>query len=154
MIKNILLVFALLLSTAAYADGAFVMASPIDNPNGKECKVFVPDYHAGSGVMYLGNCGWFGLNGIAAYVQGWNYANHIKIVRGSFEYGQVKSYSKVTYINKVNKTIQTYEQSYRMPEVRQYNLDEILTDAVQAGLPIDNSIMSYVKFANYIDTLE
>jgi len=150
-----LLVLLALMPSLCFAAGEFISAVPVDQPNGSTCKVYVSEYHVGSGVMYLGECGWYGLKGTAAYVQGWNYANHIRIVRGNFKYGQAMAYSKVTYINKIAKTIQTYEEFSNSKEnFKQYNLDDILADVAQARMPLDNSIMAYIKFANYIDTLE
>jgi hypothetical protein len=152
--KKFLLLLALLPSLCI-AKGEFVNAVPMDNSDGKTCKVFVSDYKQGSDVRYLGNCTWFGLSGTAAYVQNWNFSNHIKIVRANFQYGQIKSYAKVTYINRVNKTIYTYDEFLGYTDnVKNYNLDDILADASQAGLAMDNNIMAYIKFANYIDTME
>jgi hypothetical protein len=77
------------------------------------------------------------------------------VVRGNFKFGQPQTNTKVTYINKIARTIQTYEESNGYTEnMRTYNFDDILADAVQAGLQLDNKIMTYIKFANYIDTME
>jgi len=144
-----------LMPSLCFAVGEFINAAPMDEPNGSSCKVYVSEYHSGSGVMYLGSCGWYGLKGTAAYVQGWNYANHIRVVRGVFDQGRTITYSKVTYINKVAKTIQTYEEfGTRKENIKRYDLDDKLTDAAQAGLSLDNNIMAYIKFANYLDTFE
>jgi hypothetical protein len=152
--RKLILLLALV-PTWCFAIGEFVAATPIDNPNGSTCKVYVSEYRAGSDVMYLGSCGWYGLKGIGAYVQGWNHSNHVRIVRSVFNYGQPTTYSKVTYINKVNNTIKTYEEyGGKIENIKQYNLDDILADSLQAGLPVDHSIMAYIKFANYIDTME
>ena len=150
-----LLLFLALIPSWCFAVGEFVIAAPINKTNGSNCKVYVSDYHVGSDVMYLGDCGWYGLKGIAAYVQGWNHSNHVRIVRSVFNYGQPTTYAKVTYINKIKDTIQTYEQyGSRIENIKQYNLNDMLTDSLQAGLKIDYSTMDYITFANYIDTFE
>lgn len=152
--KKLLLLLALIPSWC-FAAGEFVIASPMDKPNGSDCRVYVSQYHVGSNVLYLGNCGWYGLKGVAAYVQAWNHSNHVRIVRSVFNYGQPTTYSKVTYINKLNDTVQTYEEyGSRIENIKQYNLNDMLVDSLQAGLKIDYSTMDYIKFANYIDTME
>jgi len=105
--KKLLVLFALL-PTLCMGMGIFVNADEMDNLNGSKCKVYVSQYHSGSGIMYLGNCGWYGLKGPAAYVLAWNDSNHVLIVRGDFKYAQAKAYTKVTYINIIKNTIQTY----------------------------------------------
>jgi hypothetical protein len=155
MIKNILLIFALLLSPLCFAQAQYVAADPIDKPGGSTCKVLVTEYRPGSGVMYFGDCGWTGLKGIAAYVHGWNQSNHIRVVRGNFSGGKAESFTKVTYINKIERTIMTYEEnSYSKLNMKLYQLDDVITDATQAGMKIDHTIMTYVKLANYIDVFE
>jgi len=131
-------------------------AMPLDNPTGSTCAVTLSDYYAGSVVMYTGQCGWGGLKGVAAYIQAWNHSNHIKIVRGVFNNSKAASWSKVTYINKVARTIETYEEDYWMTRNRKsYNYDNMETDARQAGLQLDfNKASAYLKFANYIDVHE
>ena len=152
--KKILAAF-LLLPTLCFAEARYIAATQMDQPNGSTCKVLVDEYHAGSGVMYLGECGWTGLKGIASYTQGWNYGNHIRVVRGEFSSGKPISVTKVMYLNKVNKTIHTYEQGeYSKSGIKRYNLDDVLADANQAGLRLDNSIMAYTKLANYLDVFE
>ena len=150
------LIAVLMLAPAlCFAESRYIAAQPMDQPNGSTCKVLVADYRPGSGVMYLGTCGWTGLKGVASYTQGWNAGNHIKVVRGEFDSGKPLSVTKVMYLNKVNKTIHTYEQSeYGTGMSKKYNLDDVLTDAKQAGLRLDNSIMAYTKLANYLDIFE
>jgi hypothetical protein len=155
MIKNILLIFALVLPVLCFADEAAISATPLDSYGGNRCKVFVPQYRAGSAVMYTGSCGWTGLSGTAAYVQTWNHGNHIRIVRGQFASGQIQSFAKITYINMVKKTVETYEQnSYTTQNFNEHHLDDILADAKQSGLRFDNTAMAYIKLANYIDMRE
>jgi hypothetical protein len=152
--KKLLVLFALL-PTLCMGMGIFVNADEMDNLSGSKCKVHVSQYHSGSGIMYLGNCGWYGLKGPAAYVQAWNHSNHVMIVRGDFKYAQAQAHTKVTYINKVKNTIETYEEFGGYKEnVKTYNFHDILADAVQAGFQIDSKVITYVKFANYIDTME
>jgi hypothetical protein len=132
-----------------------VSAAPLDNPRGSRCKVVLTDYKPGSAAMYVGSCGWTGLNGTAAYVQGWNHSNHIKVVRGQFISGRVESFAKVTYINKVANVVQTYEESsYMTRNVNTYQLGDLLADAHQTGLNFDNTVSAYIKLANYIDIRE
>jgi hypothetical protein len=155
MTKNILLVFALLLSPLSFAQEMAVSAAPLDNPTGSRCKVILSEYKAGSAAQYLGSCGWTGLNGTGAYVQGWNHSNHIKVVRGQFVSGRVESFAKVTYINKVNNVVQTYEESsYMTRNITSYQLGDLLADAHQAGLNFDSTVSAYIKLANYIDIRE
>jgi hypothetical protein len=155
--KKLLLVFALLLlpQTICLADEMAVSAAPLDNPSGSRCKVILSDYRSGSAAQYVGNCGWTGLNGTGAYVQGWNHSNHIKVVRGQFVSGRVESFAKVTYINKVKNIVQTYEEnSYMSRNFTTYQLGDILADAHQSGLNFDNTVSAYIKLANYIDIRE
>jgi hypothetical protein len=155
--KKLLLIFALvlLIPSVCFGNGTAVAASEIDNPKGNKCRVVLTEYRPNSGVMYVGNCGWTGLKGIGAYVQGWNHSNHIKIVRGHFESGTVQSYAKVTYINKLEGTVQTYEESmFITKNSRQYYLADLLADANQSGLYFDNTVFAYIKFANYVDMRE
>jgi hypothetical protein len=155
MTKNILLVFALLLSPLSFAQEMAVSAAPLDNPTGSRCKVILSEYKAGSAAQYLGSCGWTGLNGTGAYVQGWNHSNHIKVVRGQFVSGRVESFAKVTYINKVNNVVQTYEESsYMTRNITIYQLGDLLADAHQVGLNFDSTVSAYIKLANYIDIRE
>jgi len=155
MIKNILLIFALVLPVLCFADEAAISATPLDSYGGNRCKVFVPQYRAGSAVMYTGSCGLTGLSGTGAYVQTWNHGNHIRIVRGQFASGQIQSFAKITYINMVKKTVETYEQnSYTTQNFNEHYLDDILADARQSGLRFDNTAMAYIKLANYIDMRE
>jgi hypothetical protein len=155
MIKNILLVFALLLPPLCFAQEVAVSAAPLDNPSGSRCKVVLTDYKAGSAAQYLGSCGWTGLNGTGAYVQGWNHSNHIKVVRGQFVSGRIETFAKVTYINKVNNVVQTYEESsYMTRNITSYQLGDLLADAHQVGLNFDNTVSAYIKLANYIDIRE
>jgi hypothetical protein len=61
----------------------------------------------------------------------------------------------VTYINIVERTVTTYEESQSIHiNKRNYQLDDILADAKQSGVKIDSSNMAYINFANYIDVLE
>jgi hypothetical protein len=155
MIKKILLIFALVLPVTCLADEMAVAAMPIDGYSGNRCKVFIPQYRAGSSVMYTGSCGWAGLSGTGAYVQTWNHGNHIRIVRGQFASGQIQSFAKITYINMVKKTVETYEQnSYTTQNFNEHHLDDILADARQSGLRLGNTPMAYIKLANYIDMRE
>ena len=153
--KKIFVVFALILPVICFAGELAVSIAPVDNPNGSKCKVVLMDYKPGSAAVYLGNCGWTGLKGEGAYVQAWNHSNHIKIVRGQFSSGRVESFAKVTYINRVTNTVETYEESTYLSRRRgAYYLDDLLADAKQSGLGLDNSISAYIKFANYIDLKE
>jgi hypothetical protein len=153
--KNILLVFALLLSPLCHADEMAVSAAPLDNPSGSRCKVVLTEYKPGSAAMYYGSCGWTGLKGTAVYVQGWNHSNHIKVVRGQFESGKIESFAKVTYINKVTNVVETYEESSYMKQSKNvYHLGDLLADAHQSGLHFDNTVSAYIKLANYIDIRE
>jgi hypothetical protein len=73
-----------------------------------------------------------------------------------FENGRALSWTKVTYINKVKKTIETYEEDEWLTENRKtHNFDYMETDARQAGLYLNfNKAESLFKFANYIDIHE
>ena len=147
-----------LVCLSANAQEMAVNAMPLDNPTGSTCKVVISEYRAGSVVMFTGNCGWYGLKGVGGYIQGWNHTNHIKIVRGVFENGRVVSWAKVTYINKVNRTIETYEEDeepWMTKNRRTHSFDDMETDARQAGLVLNfNKASSLFKFANYIDVRE
>jgi hypothetical protein len=88
-------------------------------------------------------------------VQGWNHSNHIKVVRGQFVSGRIETFAKVTYINKVNNVVQTYEESsYMTRNIASYQLGDLLADAHQVGLNFDNTVSAYIKLANYIDIRE
>lgn len=153
--QRLLFALVLLIPSVCFGNGTSVSASEIDNPKGNKCRVVLTEYRPNSGVMYVGNCGWAGLKGIGAYVQGWNHSNHIKIVRGHFESGTVQSFAKVTYINKLEGTVQTYEESmFIIKNSRQYDLADLLADANQSGLHFDNTVFAYIKFANYVDMRE
>lgn len=153
--KKLLLVFALLLPALSFADEMAISAAPLDNVGGSRCKVILSDYRAGSAAQYVGKCGWTGLTGTGAYVQGWNHSNHIKVVRGQFVSGRVESFAKVTYINKVTNVVETFEESnYMTRNSNVYHLGDILADAHQAGLHFDNTVSAYIKLANYIDMRE
>jgi hypothetical protein len=145
-----------LLCSSVNAQEMAINAMPLDNPTGSTCKLVMAEYRAGSVVMYTGKCGWNGLYGIAGYVQAWNHSNHIKIVRGMFNNGKAVSWTKVTYINKVNRTIETYEEDEWITNNRKtHNFDDRETDARQAGLYLNfNKAESLFKFANYIDIHE
>jgi hypothetical protein len=149
------LLFALLLlPTICFAQAQYVSAVPLNN-NGSACTVSVADYRPGSNVFYLGNCGWTGLKGTAAYITAWNHSNHIRIVRGNFSSGKAESFSKVTYINFVDRTVETYEESQSVKiNTKNYDLDGILADAKQSGVRIGSGNMAYITFANYIDVFE
>ncbi len=152
--KKILAV-CLLAPTLCFANGQYVEAYSITNPSSSLCKVLVGNYHAGSSVGYVGDCGWFGLTGIGGYVQTWNHSNHVRVVRGVFSSGEVKPKPKVTHINNADGTITTYEQGkYMRFNVKTYQLDDVLTDAKQAGLNLGNDSMAYIKLANYVDVFE
>jgi len=155
--KKLLLIFALvlLIPSVCLGNGISVSASEIDNPSGSRCRVVLTDYRPNSGVMYVGNCGWTGLKGIGAYVQAWNHSNHIKVVRGHFESGTVQSFAKVTYINRLEGIVQTYEESmFITKNLRQYELADLISDANQSGLHFNNTVFAYIKFANYVDIRE
>jgi hypothetical protein len=153
--KNKFLIFALILPSICFADEMAVSAGFMDNPSGSRCKVVLSDYRPNSAAVYLGNCGWTGLKGIGAYVQAWNHSNHVKIVRGQFSSGRVEGYAKVTYINRLTNTVETYEESsYTIRNSNSYSLDGVLADARQSGLQFDSSVSAYIKFANYIDLRE
>lgn len=153
---NKLLFCVALLCSSANAQEMAINAMPLDNPTGSTCKVVMSEYRAGSVVMYTGKCGWNGLYGIAGYIQAWNHSNHIKIVRGMFNNGKANSWTKVTYINKVSKTIETYEEDEWLTNNRKtHNFDDMEADARQAGLVLNfNKASSLFKFANYIDVRE
>ena len=133
-------------------------AMPLDNPTGSTCEVVLSEYYAGSVVMYAGSCGWYGLKGVGGYIQAWNHSNHIKIVRGVFDSGRAVSWAKVTYINRVKNTIETYEEDeepWMTKNRKTHKLDDIETDARQAGLALNfNRASSLLKLANYVDVLE
>ena len=150
------ILFTLLLVPAiCFAQSQYVAALAMDDERAPTCKVLVSDYHAGAGVMYLGDCGWTGLKGIAAYVQGWNHSNHIRIVRGQFSSGKPEGGTKVTYINRIKGTITTFEEDgFYKSGTKVYKLDNVITDAVQSGVKLDGAIISYVRLANYIDVFE
>ena len=155
MKKVIVACVTAILPALCIAEPAYIGATPMDEPNGRPCRVYISDYRPGSGAMYLGTCGWTGLKGIASYTIGWNHGNHIRVVRGQFDYGKPVSATKVTYFNKVQGTITTYTQSeFSRSNVRNYNLDDVLTDAQQAGIRINSSIMAYTTIANYLDVFE
>ena len=145
-----------LLCSSVNAQEMAVNAMPLDDPRGSTCKLVMAEYRAGSVVMYTGKCGWNGLYGIAGYIQAWNHSNHIKIVRGMFNNGRAVSWTKVTYINKVSRTIETYEEDEWITNNRKtHNFDDRETDARQAGLHLNfNKAESLFKFANYIDIHE
>jgi hypothetical protein len=144
-----------MLPTLCFAQAQYVAAGQMGNPQGSTCKVLVSEYRPGSGVEYLGTCGWYGLKGIAAYVQGWNHSNHIRVVRGEFSSGKPLATTKVMYINMISKKVSTYyENEYQKTQIKVYNLDDIVTDAIQAGVLLNGDIISYVSLANYIDVLE
>ena len=152
--KKLLFIF-LMLPVLCFAQAQYVSALPLDNPNNSTCRVLVPEYRPGSSVFYLGNCGWAGLNGTAAYIAAWNHSNHVRIVRGNFSSGKAESFSKVTYINFVNRKVLTYEESQSIRvNTKSYDLDGILADARQAGVKMGNSSMAYIAFANYVDVFE
>ena len=154
MIKK-LLAFLLVFPVLCFAQAQYVSAVPLTNFNGSTCRVLVSDYRPGSSVMYLGNCGLMGLKGTAAYITAWNHSNHIQVVRGNFSSGKAESFTKVTYINIIERTVTTYEESQSIHiNKRSYQLDDILADAKQSGVRIDSSTMAYITFANYIDVLE
>jgi hypothetical protein len=143
------------MSTLCVAQSAYINAVPMDQRGGTPCKVFVSDLRPGSEAMYLGTCGWMGLKGIASYTIGWNHGNHIRVVRGQFDSGKPVFSTKVTYFNKVEGTITTYIQSdYGRSSFKKYQLDDVLVDAKQVGLRLDDSIMAYTKIANYLDVFE
>ena len=147
--------FLLLLPTICFAQSQYISAYPMDNPEGKTCKVLVNDYKPGSTVVYVGDCGMMGLKGVAAYIQAWNHANHIRIVRGQFNSGKAISDTKVTYINRVRGTITTFDEgAYYKSTAKLYKLDDVITDAVQSGIKLDGSVVAYVRLANYIDVFE
>lgn len=133
-------------------------AMPLDYPTGPSCAVVLSEYYAGSVVMYTGNCGWQGLKGVGGYIQAWNHSNHIKIVRGLFDSGRAVSWAKVTYINRVKNSVETYEEDeepWMTKNRKSYMLDEIETDARQAGLVLNfNRASSLIRLANYLDVLE
>ena len=147
-----------LVCSSVNAQEMSVNAMPLDNPTGSTCKVVMSEYRAGSVVMYTGNCGWSGLHGIAGYIQAWNHSNHIKIVRGLFRNSKAVSWAKVTYINKIDKTIETYEEDeepWMTKNRKTHNFDDMEADARQAGLVLNfNKASSLFKFANYIDVRE
>jgi hypothetical protein len=149
------LLFALLLlPTLCFAQAQYVSAVPLNN-HGSTCKVSVSDYRPGSTVFYLGDCGWTGLKGTAAYITAWNHSNHVQIVRGNFSSGKAESFSKVTYINFVDRTVATYEESQSIKiNTKSYDLDGILADAKQSGVRMNGGNMAYITFANYIDVFE
>ena len=124
-----------LLCSSANAQEMAVNAMPLNNSIGSTCKVVLSDYRAGSVVTYTGKCGWYGLSGVSGYIQAWNHSNHIKIVRGVFNSGKAVSWTKVTYINKVSRTIETYEEDEWLTNNRKtHNFDDREADARQAGL--------------------
>lgn len=145
-----------LVCSGVNAQSMAVNAMPLDDPRGSTCKVVMSEYRAGSVVMYTGKCGWYGLSGVAGYIQAWNHSNHIKVVRGVFENGRAVSWTKVTYINKVKRTVETYEEDEWITENRKtHNFDDMETDARQAGLYLNfNKAESLFKFANYVDVHE
>jgi len=151
-----ILVFAILLSPlACFSQSQYVNAHPIDNPNGEACKVLVAEYHAGAKVSYLGQCGWKGLKNTAAYISKWNHSNHIQIVRGNFSSGEADPPTKVTYINVIRRTITTYEETYPVKRnMRRYRLDDVVSEAKQASIQIDDGDIGYIKLANYVDIFE
>ncbi len=154
MIKKLLTIL-LVFPIMCFAQAQYVSAVPLTNFNGSPCRVLVADYRPGSTVYYLGNCGLTGLKGTAAYITAWNHSNHIQIIRGNFSSGKAESFTKVTYINIVERTVTTYEESQSIHiNKRNYQLDDILADAKQSGVKIDSSNMAYINFANYIDVLE
>ncbi len=154
MIKKLLTIL-LVFPIMCFAQAQYVSAVPLTNFNGSTCRVLVADYRPGSFVYYLGNCGLTGLKGTAAYITAWNHSNHIQIIRGNFSSGKAESFTKVTYINIVERTVTTYEESQSIHiNKRNYQLDDILADAKQSGVKIDSSNMAYINFANYIDVLE
>lgn len=151
--KKLLLALTVALPSICFADEMLVSA--VSMQNNSTCNITVPQYKPGSSVMYLGDCGWMGLKGTAAYVQAWNHSNHIRIVRGEFSSGKIQSFAKVTYINMVTRSIETYEQnSYSTQNQNNHNLDEVLTDAKQAGVRFYKKPTDYITLANYIDTKE
>jgi hypothetical protein len=151
--KKLLFVF-LMLPALCFAEPQYIAAAPMGN-SGADCRVLVSDYRPGSYVEYLGGCGWQGLKGTAAYVQAWNHSNHTRVVRGVFSSGKPIATTKVMYINGVSKKIVTYnENDYQRLNVKVYNLDDVLTDAVKAGVNINDDTMSYIRLANYIDIFE
>jgi len=145
-----------LVCSGVNAQSVAINAMPLDDPRGSTCKLVMPEYRAGSVVMYAGKCGWYGLSGVAGYIQAWNHSNHIKVVRGVFENGRAVSWTKVTYINKVKRTVETYEEDEWITENRKtHNFDDMETDARQAGLYLNfNKAESLFKFANYVDVHE
>jgi hypothetical protein len=145
-----------LVCSSVNAQEMVINAMPLGDPRGSTCKVVLAEYRPGSVVMYSGKCGWHGLSGVAGYIQSWNHSNHIKIVRGAFDSGRAVSWTKVTYINKVNKTIETYEEDEWITNNRKiHKYDDVEADARQAGLGLNfNKSASLFAFANYIDVLE
>jgi hypothetical protein len=151
--SKLLLTLAIVLPSICFADQ--VVVSAVSMQDQSTCNVTVPQYKPGSSVMYLGNCGWTGLKGTGAYVQAWNHSNHIKIVRGEFYSGKIQSFAKITYINMVTRSIETYEQNtYSTQNLNTHDLDNVLTDAKQAGVRFYKKPTDYITLANYIDTKE
>lgn len=148
----ILLMFPLF----AHAQNASVMAFEMDNPTGSKCQVIVTDYRVNSGTMYSGNCGWYGLKGIGAYVEGWNHGNHMRVVRGNFRSGRTIGWSKVTYFNLTKKVVTVYEENDWMTRNRiVYNLDDVIADVVRTKVDVNLSkVSAYIVIANFIDLYE
>jgi hypothetical protein len=141
------------LPSVCFGDEATVSAVSMQNRG--NCNVTVPYYRPGSSVMYMGDCGWTGLKGTAAYIQSWNHSNHIRIVRGEFSSGRIQSFAKVTYINAVTRSVETYEQnSYATQNFNTHALDDVLADAKQSGVRFSKNATDYITLANYIDTKE
>jgi hypothetical protein len=155
MIKKLIATLLLCIPLLAYSGEELVAAVPLHNVNGSACNVMVSDYRPGSNVMYLGKCGWYGLKGPAAYVQTWNFTNHIKVVRGYFDFGKNVNYTKVTYINKVEGIVETYEEDRYLELNRKvYKLYDIMADVKQANVQIEQSMLGYIQFANYMDSIQ
>lgn len=151
--KKLLLALAVVLPSICFGDEATVSAVSMQDRG--TCNVTVPQYRPGSSVLYMGECGWTGLKGTAAYIQHWNHSNHIRIVRGQFSSGKIQSFAKITYINMITRSIETYEQnSYTTQNVNTHELDGVLTDAKQAGVRFSKNATDYITLANYIDTKE
>lgn len=153
--KRLLATMAVCFPLLCSAAEQLVAAVPLADFKGSTCNVFVSEYQAGSNIMYIGNCGWWGLKGTAAYVQTWNFDNHVKVVRGHFDSGRTANIARVVHIDQLNRVVEVYDEGFFVKSNQlTYNLDDILADMKQARVRIDKGMYSYVQFANYMDTLQ